>query len=192
MRTRSICSRATAIMFAVVLAVGGAVSGLAQTPTGVALSEAVAVTAEVVGIDAADRIVTVVGPRGNVVAIEAGDEVRNFDQIRVGDTVNMTYYESVAVYLGAPGSQPETDAAAVVGRAAEGDKPAGVVVGAIDVSATVRGIDKAKREVTLAMPNGNIVTNKVDPSVEAFDTLRVGDSVHARLTRAIAISVEAR
>jgi len=30
---------------------------------------------------------------------------------------------------------------------------------------------------------------KVDPSVKAFDTLAVGDTVHARYTEAIAIEV---
>ncbi len=35
------------------------------------------------------------------------------------------------------------------------------------------------------------MTHKVDSSVKAFDTLRVGDTIHARLTRALAIAVEA-
>jgi hypothetical protein len=39
-----------------------------------------------------------------------------------------------------------------------------------------------------AAPVANI---EVDPSVKAFDTLRVGDTIHARLTRAVAIRVEA-
>ncbi len=186
-RSKSVCS----ILAAAALSCTMLQSAAAESPTGVALSEAVVFTADVVGIDRADRMVTLVGPRGNVVEIEAGEEVRNFDQIKVGDKVKMTYYESVALYLGIPGSQPEADAAEVVGRAAKGEKPGGVVVGAIDVSATVRGIDKKKRELTLEMPNGHVVTHKVDPSVKAFDTLRVGDTIHARLTRALAIAVEA-
>lgn len=186
-QSKSVCS----ILAAAALSCTMLQSAAAESPTGVALSEAVVVTADVVGIDRADRMVTLVGPRGNVVEIEAGEEVRNFDQIKVGDKVKMTYYESVALYLGIPGSQPEADAAEVVGRAAKGEKPGGVVVGAIDVSATVRGIDKKKRELTLEMPNGHVVTHKVDPSVKAFDTLRVGDTIHARLTRALAIAVEA-
>ena len=177
-------------LVAVALALAVAAPSLAQSPTGVALSEAVQITAEVVGIDRADRMVTLLGARGNVVDIEVGDEVRNFDQLKVGDKVKVTYYESVALYLGSPGSQPEADAAEVFGHAAKGDKPGAVVVGAIDVSASVRGIDKKKRELTLEMPNGHMVTHKVDPAVRAFDTLRVGDTIHARLTRALAIVVE--
>lgn len=167
-------------------------TGKSAQPTGVELADAVVLTAEVVGVDKAHRIVTLVGPRGNVVDIKAGNEVRNFDQIAVGDELTVTYYESVAVYLGVPGSQPEADAGGVVARAAKGDKPGAMVVGAVDVSAKVKGIDKQKRELTLELPDGNVVKRKVDPAVGAFDTLEVGDSIHVRLTRALAIAVEAR
>ena len=58
------------------------------------------------------------------------------------------------------------------------------------MAATVQAIDRTKRTVTLKGPEGNVITTKVDKSVKAFDTLKVGDSVHARFTEAIAISVE--
>ena len=64
------------------------------------------------------------------------------------------------------------------------------VVG-IDRSATVQAIDKQKRDVTMELPNGKTVTTKADPAVNAFDTLKVGDSIHAHYTEAVAISVEA-
>jgi len=77
-------------------------------------------------------------------------------------------------------------------RSAKGEKPGGYAVGAIDVSASVVGIDKKHRTLTLEFPEGHVVTTEVDKSVKAFDTLKVGDSIHARLTKAIAISVETR
>ncbi len=75
-------------------------------------------------------------------------------------------------------------------RSAKGDKPAGVVVEVVDVSATVQAIDRKMRKVSLKRPDGKLVTTKVDESVKAFDTLKVGDSIHARITEAVAISVE--
>ena len=63
-------------------------------------------------------------------------------------------------------------------------------VGAVDVSASVVGIDRKKRTLTLKLPEGNVVTTEVDKSVEAFDTIKVGDTIHARLTKAIVVSVE--
>jgi hypothetical protein len=72
----------------------------------------------------------------------------------------------------------------------KGDKPAGVAVGAVDVSAEVMAIDRTKRTLSLKLPEGNVVTSEVDKSVKAFDAMKVGDSIHARLTKADAISVE--
>ena len=85
-------------MTVLALALGFATSSQAVSPTGVEIGDAVVVTADVMGIDKADRIVTLVGRSGNTVDIEAGDEVRNFDRIKVGDKVTVTYYESVALY----------------------------------------------------------------------------------------------
>jgi hypothetical protein len=35
-----------------------------------------------------------------------------------------------------------------------------------------------------------MITTKVDQSVQAFDSLKVGDTIHARYMEAMAISVE--
>jgi len=162
----------------------------AQEGIGVELGDVVVVTATVLAIDKQDRILTLLGPKKNIVDIEVGEEARNFDQIRVGDQLRIEYYESVALYLGKPGTQPEEDAGLVVARSAKGEKPGGYAVGAVDVSASVVGIDKKKRTLTLKLPEGNVVTTTVDKSVQAFETLKVGDAIHARLTKAIAVSVE--
>ena len=162
----------------------------AQEGKGVELSDAVVIKAEVLAIDKEDRILTLLGPKKNVVDVHVSEEARNFDQVKVGDQLKIEYYESVAIYLGKTGTQPEEDAGLVVARSAKGEKPGGYAVGAIDVSASVVGIDKKKRTLTLKLPEGNVVTTEVDKSVKAFDTLKVGDTIHARLTKAIAISVE--
>jgi hypothetical protein len=166
-----------------------------QIPThasaqGVELGDGVVMTAEVVAIDRVDRTLTLLGPEGNVVAIEVSHAARNFDQIEVGDQVKVEYYESVALYLGKHGRKPDATAGMVAARSKKGDKPAGVVVEAVDVSAKVKAIDRKKRTVTLELADGKKVTTKVDKSVKAFDTLKKGDSIHARYTKAIAISVE--
>jgi hypothetical protein len=47
-----------------------------------------------------------------------------------------------------------------------------------------------RRLLTIRFANGKKVSTKVDKSVKDFDMLKVGDSIHARYTEAIAISVE--
>ena len=176
------------LSMAACLALGASATGYAQE--GVELGDGVAITAEVVAIDRVDRVLALLGPGGDVVEVEVSYAARNFDQIDVGDQLKVVYYESVALYLGKPGEKPEEDAGLVVARSAKGDKPAGVAVEAVDVSATITAIHKKKRKVTLKLPSGKKVTTKVDKSVKGFDSLKVGDVIHARYTEAIAISVE--
>ncbi len=177
------------IIFSMVTALSLGVSTTVNAQ-GVKVGGAVTITAEVVAIDRVDRTVALLGPRGNVVEVEVGHEARNFDQIEIGDRVKVEYYESVALYLGKKGQKPKATAGLVAARSAKGDKPAGVVVEVVDISAKVQAIDRKKRIVDLKRPDGKLVSTKVDESVKAFDTLKVGDSIHARITEAIAISVE--
>jgi hypothetical protein len=162
----------------------------AEEVEGIELGDAIKITAEVVAVDKEDRIVTLRGPEGRVVDLAVGEEARNFDQIRVGDDVSVAYYESVALYLGEQGAAPEADAAVVAKRAAKGDKPAGIAIGVVDVSVKIVAIDLKARAVTLELPDGEIVTTPVAEALRSLDTFKVGDTVHARLTKAIAISVD--
>ena len=169
----------------------GRISDHARTGEGVKLSETMVITAEVLAIDKADRIVTLLGPDNNEVDIEVSEEARNFDQIKVGDQLRVEYVASVAIYLGKAGTQPDSNTSLVMARTAEGESPGGLTVETVDMSALIVGIDRSERTITLKLPDGNVVTTDVDPSVQIFDTLRVGDSIHARLTKAFAISVGA-
>jgi hypothetical protein len=154
------------------------------------LGDTEVVSALVVGIDKKDKTLTLIGTEGNVAHFEVGDQVRNFDQIEVGDHVKIEYHGSVALYFGEHGTQPENDAGLVVARAPKGAKPGGIAVGAIDVSVMVEKIDKDERTVTLKGHDGHSTTVNVDKSIKEFKDLEVGDLIHARFTEAIAVSVQ--
>jgi len=53
----------------------------------------------------------------------------------------------------------------------------------------VNAIDKKNRVVTLISPNGKEAKVKIGPEVEHLDEIKTGDSVVARLTRAVSIEV---
>ena len=183
--------------FTLIIMIAAIISGCTMATTmpdqavrGIEIGDSVVMTAEVIAIHKADRTVTLLGSEGNVVETEVGPEARNFDQIKVGDILEVEFYESVAIYIGEKGTQPDAKAEIVAGRSAKGEKPAGVIIETIDISATVKSINKFKRTIKLVMPNGQVVTRKVDKSIKAFDNLKKGDSVHVRLTEAVAISIE--
>jgi len=161
----------------------------AQLP-GVMVADAVKVTATVQAIDYAQRTVTLKGPEGNTVTLKVGEAARNFDQVKVGDQVVAEYFESVALYVKKPGGQPGAGEATMVKMAPRGAKPEGVMVNTTELTATVEAIDYAKRTVTLKGPEGNTVTLKVDQSAKNFKNVKKGDQVVARITEAMAISVQ--
>ena len=161
-----------------------------QAGEGVELGETTVITAEVLAVDKTERVVTLLGPDDHEIDIEVGEEARNFDQIKVGDQVTIEYFESVAIYLGDAGVPPAADASVVMARAEEGDKPGGFAVSAVNMSASIVAIGREERTLTLKLADGDMVTIDVDPALELFDTLRVGDTINARFTEALAISVE--
>src|SRR5215211_7868665 len=76
---------------------GAAVVGTAPVK-GVAMQH-VKATAVVEAVDAAKRTVSLKNARGEMRTITAGPEVRNFDQIKVGDSVTVEYVEGLALEL---------------------------------------------------------------------------------------------
>ena len=78
-------------------AAGGIV--VTSEPGKAAVVRAVVISAQVVGIDKATRTLTLKGPQGDVVDIVAGDEVKNFDQIKLGDFVVARYAQALTLEL---------------------------------------------------------------------------------------------
>jgi hypothetical protein len=148
------------------------------------------VTSEVIGIDHKERFVTLRRTDGTIVEVQVGPEARNFDQIKVGDTVVAQYTLATAISLGTPGEKPETTQEKTFTRTPKGDMPGGVVTKTVDASATITNIDKKERTLTLEFAEGKKDTVKIDPAIKKFDSLKVGDVIHISYTKALAILVE--
>jgi hypothetical protein len=153
-------------------------------------TKTVTVTARVVAIDQKKRLVTLRGPDGKLVEFVADERVKNLPQVRKGDLVVTTYYESVEVQLKKRGkAKPSVTAAEGVATAAPGQMPAGVGAQTVTVIAKITAIDGKEQSVTLTGPKGKSVTVKVkDPKHLAG--VKVGDLVEVTYTQALAIAVE--
>src|SRR6478736_594019 len=55
------------------------------------------VVATVTEVDAAKGTVTLKGPKGQLLPLKVGPEVRNLGQVAVGDKVNVKYLESLSL-----------------------------------------------------------------------------------------------
>ena len=65
--------------------------------------------------------------------------------------------------------------------------PGGVIVQTYKQTATVTGIDKATRKVTLVTKDGSKSTVKCGPEVANFDQIEVGDQVKATVTEQLVV-----
>lgn len=154
-------------------------------------SRLISTTATVEAVDLANRTVTLRGPN-RTVTVKAGDDVKNLDQVKAGDLVNITYYESMMAQIYKKGETPPPSgiqAKQFREGAPAGQMPAGAVARSIQITATVQSIDKAKNIVVLKTPEGNLEAHQAkDP--KNLEKVEVGDTVLLSLTQAVAISVE--
>jgi hypothetical protein len=141
-------------------------------------------------IDAVKRVVTLKSPDGNLKNYKLGPEVKNFDQIKVGDQVKVALAESIAIFVRKSDEPPAAVEMETVQVAPKGDKPAVVVTDTFEVTAKVEAINYEKRMVTLRGPDGNVKTFPVGQRVKNLNNVKVGDEVVLRLTEALAIAVE--
>lgn len=149
------------------------------------------VSAEVVAVDMATRMVTLKSTDGELVEILAGPEVRNLAQVQVGDIVDMEHSQVLVTELvkSSDGMLQRIETVETE-RAALGDKPAGAVMRTIDFRAKVHALDKAERKVTLLGARGLVVL-VVDPDVN-LDKVAVGDMVEGTYVERVAIVVSPR
>lgn len=183
-----------AAMLGVALASGCAMlPGGGTQPTQGVREEVTEIRARVTGVDLPARVVTVVTEDDRPVTIEAGPEVRNLEQVRVGDTVVVRYREAIEARLSPAGtSVGQLSATDSVARAKPGERPAGAVGGAVTVTVRIEAVDTASNRVTFTGLEGRTRTiDVVDPSMQAFlRTLKAGDLVDVTYTEALEIRVE--
>ncbi len=164
--------------------------GMAVAPGKVAGATVVKATATVESVDPATRSVTLKTSKGEMHTIVASDEVKNFDQIKVGDKLTVKYLESLAIEL-------KKDGKAVVGRtetsdlqrAAPGQKPGGVAKQELTIVADVVAVDMKKMTISVKNEKGEVVDLHVqDP--EQIKLVKKGDQIQATYTQAVAIAME--
>jgi len=162
-------------------------------PAPVEVEESVQVSATVEAIDLPNRMVTLRVPEGDAVTVEVSPEVRNLEQVKVGDQLTVTYYAAIAAELKKPGEGVEGVKEEVgAGRAEPGERPAGVVGRQVTTTVVIESVDKKTSTVSFRGPQGMLRTITVqDPDAQAFvKKLKMGDQVEMTYTEAVAIAVE--
>lgn len=163
----------------------------ASAPGKAAVGEVVQLQGKVKSIDKKARSVVVVGPHGNEVQLNAGEEARNFDQIRVGDLVTLTYAQALALELrkvANNGIRERVESEDAM-RTKKGEEPGVAIEKTVLVIANVVAVNPKAQTVTLRGPKRTVELAVNDPA--QFKEIKVGDQVEAKYVEAIAIEVTA-
>ena len=180
------------ILTVAVLVIGGAAGTYAEEQSLSSVVGAVelqSITATVIGINAKERLVTLKGPEGDTLDIKADERVRNFDQIKTGDKLNIDYIASVAVSLADPSEKPTKTTVSNVEVAEKGAKPSVRTVDVVDVVGTILKVNKKDRTITVQGPEGKVVTLDVNEQIKDVDSLKAGGKIRARFTVATAVAI---
>ena len=178
---------ASALTFPAAAQTGGAV--VTKAPGAVGVAQTVKLTATITAIDKATRAVTLKGPQGKEVSLIAGDQVKNFAQLKVGNRVNLEYVEALTLELKKGSTAPvaRTEQAAMAG-AKPGETPMGAGGRQVKVTAEVVGLDPNTQVVTLRGPKRTVELRVPDPA--QFKLVAMGDRIEATYTEALAVAVE--
>ena len=152
-----------------------------------------AVTATVEAIDLATRTVTLVRPDGKSLVVQAGEQVRNLEQVRIGDKVTVEYYEGLAGEIAPAGTAlDKVKVTDVVGRAPLGERPAGAAGEAISATVVIEFVDPLRNVVHFKGPLGKTRIVKVmKPEFRTMlQKLKPGDQVTLTYFEAMAVSVK--
>jgi hypothetical protein len=195
-------TKTIALFSVAILAVGLSTAALAQEQTttvtrapaserpGGTIVNELHVKAVVKAVDHEKRTVDLALPNGETQTFSVSKDAVNFPQVKVGDTVEAGYVESLAISVLGPAEKPVTGEGTAVVLAPVGAKPGGFAVNTQNITARVTAIDYTTRMVTLTGPQGNTRTVKAGPAVKRLSEIKVGDQITVQYTEAVLLDVK--
>ncbi len=167
------------------------VSACSRPPEPVEVSGVTELQATVVAVDAGERKIELEGSDGTRVITSVGADVRNLEQVEVGDTLNVRYYSGYVLAMAEPG-EAGSDMDAIAGRALEGGRPAGMVGTTTRATVEVLSVEKDGKRVSFRDSEGRVRSVPIyREEVQGFaKALEQGDLVDVRFSDALTISIE--
>ena len=152
-------------------------------------SQTVTTTARVEAVNYETRDVTLLLEDGELLTSRVGDEVRNLDQVSVGDTVYTHVTESISIQVvEGDGAEPQSYVEGDMARTAEGRMPGMATTESTVTTAIVADINIDKNTFMLREPDGEVREYKaLNP--ENLRRAEVGDKVITTVTKAVVITV---
>jgi Cu/Ag efflux protein CusF len=156
---------------------------------GIDAVEVVKATAKVEKIDLKTRKVTLLLQDGKRKTYKVDSRVQNLAQVKVGDQLEMSFTEEIAIVVGKSNETPGAASAEQVSVAPNGAKPGVVMVETSAISAQILAVDAQAHRVTLLDPDGKKKTIKVSKKVTNLNDLKVGETVDMLMTDSTVIEI---
>jgi len=165
-------------------------STMVSVPGQVRIKNRVHLNATVTAIDAASRVVTLKTAKGKVEEIVAGPEVRNFDQIKVGDAVHGLAVETLTLELlkGGAGKAMRSETTGVA-QAAPGAKPSGAVAERLTIVADVVAVDRKAGTILVKGKKQSMTLEVKNP--DQLKLIEVGDAIRGTYEHEVAVALAA-
>ena len=176
-----------------VMCVGILLSAPAMSAAQVPSAESqITIQGTVEAVDHAARTVTIRLPQANkVVTLDVPASATRFEQVKVGDTVNATYFDRVTIRLKAA-SEPAVNTIIEPTMATPGSLPGATKTRQRMTTVTITGWDAANKVVSFTGPNGSHYTRRLLDTTDAkiVAGLKVGDRVDVTRTEAVTVTVQ--
>jgi hypothetical protein len=148
-------------------------------------------SATIQSIDATDRIITLKTDDNTETRVWAPPStITRFDELKVGDRVNVSYYESTVYQVRKPGDVAvATSGTTTAATPAQSALPGGTVARQTTVSVTVKSIEPSVPSITVTTADGRTVTHMIADKANLAG-VQVGDRIDITYTEAALVSVE--
>lgn len=183
-----------AVLLSVVLFASFATIAIADEPMlerpSFSASQTMMTSAVVESIDHETRVVALRRVDGEEIVFTAGEEVRNLEQVAVGDTLVAEYVETIDIAVFAnDGMEASAATAEAMVRAEEGEMPGFAAMDTTVMTATVEEINIENNTFKLKQADGTI-QEYVARNPDNLKRAKVGDLVVTTVSTAVAIAVE--
>ena len=177
--------KTTMLVAGLLLAAGTAVPH-AQTVT---KADSVSATATVQAIDQTTRVVTLRNEKGEEDTFTVGKGITRLDQVKVGDKVKMTYYESIVFQVRKPEEKPNPQSDEAAFTRAKGMLPGGTIATQQKRTVTVKAVDPSIPNITVTTDDGRTMTRKIEDK-KNIANVKPGDKIDITYTQALLTSLE--
>ena len=150
--------------------------------------DVITITGTIEAIDTARRILTIKDGKGEYHELDVPETLRGFASAKIGDRVNLRYYDNVVLQVKRPGEADVDTASGALSRNADG-RAAGTVAGQRKITATITAIDLKVPSITFSGPNNWTYSSRVQDR-KALSQVKVGDKVDITWTAAVLASLE--